>query len=99
LSLSREGKKVHTSHFVILRKANDKGENRLGITVTTRVGEAVIRNRIKRLIREYFRRHRHDFPTSHDIVIIAKKGAEKLSLNDVATELMVALNQGRSRQK
>ena len=94
LTLSRLGKRVHTSHFVVLSQGNDTGENRLGITVTTRVGKAVTRNRIKRLVREFFRRRRGDAPHARDIVVIAKRGAEKLSLSEVAGELRGALDQG-----
>ena len=99
LTLSRDGKRFHTSHFVVLSKANDAGENRLGITVTTRVGNSVARNRIKRLVREFFRRNDRDASSAQDIVVIAKRGAEKLSLNEVAGELRGALIQGRSRQR
>jgi ribonuclease P protein component len=99
LSLSKDGNKVHTSHFIVLWKANDRGESRLGITVTTRVGGSVVRNRIKRLIREFFRRRRREFPDFRDIVVIAKKGSEKISLGDVAVELEGTLQSGRSRRK
>src|ERR1043165_7677796 len=34
LTLTREGKRVHTSHFIVLRKGNNVGQNRIGITVT-----------------------------------------------------------------
>ncbi|MGH7769011.1 MAG: ribonuclease P protein component [Candidatus Binatia bacterium] len=99
LTLSRHGRKVHTSHFVVLSKVNDREQNRLGVTVTTRVGNAVARNRIKRLVRESFRRRKE--PTLHgqDIVVIAKRGAEELSQSEVADELETALTQGRSRQR
>ncbi|HEY3305703.1 MAG TPA: ribonuclease P protein component [Candidatus Binatia bacterium] len=99
LTLSRLGKRVHTSHFVVLSKSSDAGQSRLGITVTTRVGNAVVRNRIKRLVREFFRRRRGAMSQAQDIVVIAKRGAEKLSLNDVAAELQNIFIQGRSRQK
>ena len=99
LTLSREGKRVHTSHFVVLSQANETGADRLGITVTTRVGNAVARNRIKRLVREFFRRRERDALHDQDIVIIAKRGAERLSLSEVAGELRSALIQGRSRQR
>ena len=99
LTLSREGRRAHTSHFIVLTKSNDVGENRLGITVTTRIGNAVIRNRIKRLVREFFRREKNRISHARDIVVIAKRGAEKLSLSEVAVELRTALTEGRSRQR
>ncbi len=87
LSLSQGGRKVHTSHFVVISKANEREENRLGITVSARVGNAVVRNRIKRLLREFFRRYRHEIAPNQDILVIAKRGAENLSLPDVAHEI------------
>ena len=99
LTLALQGSRIHAVHFVILSKANDSGRNRLGITVTTRVGNAVVRNRIKRLVREFFRRETGRISQAQDIVVIAKKGAEKLSLGEVAGELRTALTQGRSRQR
>ena len=86
LTLSREGKRVHTSHFIVLSKGNNVGLSRLGITVTTRIGNAAMRNRIKRLVREFFRRHKQ-MMQAHDIVVIAKQGADRLSLGEVAAEL------------
>ena len=99
LTLTREGKRVHTSHFIVLTRINDAGETRLGITVTTRVGNAVARNRIKRLVREFYRRHRDRISQAEDIVVIAKMGAEKLTLGEVGNELRPAMIQGQSRQR
>jgi len=99
LALARHGRRVHASHFVVLSKANDMEQNRLGVTVTTRVGNAVVRNRIKRLVREFFRRRKETILHGHDIVVIAKRGAEELSLGEVTAELETALSQGRSRQR
>lgn len=47
---------------------------RLGITVTRKVGNAVRRNRIKRVVREVFRRNRQAFPAA-DLVFVAKRDA------------------------
>lgn len=99
LNLAQGGKKVHTSHFIVITKTNDKGENRLGVTVSTRVGKAVVRNRIKRLLREFFRRHRLELPSHDDIVIIARKGAGELSLDEVAGELRSALTDRVGHQR
>jgi ribonuclease P protein component len=87
LHLSREGKKQHTSHFVVISVVNKLGESRLGITVSAKVGRAVVRNRIKRRLREFFRRVRHRLSPDRDVVIVAKPGAGRLSLGQLADEI------------
>ena len=63
------------------------GNSRLGITVTKKIGNAVKRNRIKRLLREFFRVNKSGFSSSQDIVVIAKKEAYELTYQDVCREL------------
>jgi ribonuclease P protein component len=51
---------------------NDLGHPRLGISISRRVGIAVRRNRIKRLLREAFRAHQHDLPVAYDLVFVVR---------------------------
>jgi ribonuclease P protein component len=60
--------------------------SRLGVTVTKKVGTAVRRNRVKRLVREAFRLCPDLVPSGVDLVVIAKDGAPTLALVDVQTE-------------
>ena len=77
--LSKQGDRMNGEYFIVLYSQNDLGRSRLGVTVSKRVGCAVIRNRVKRLAREYFRRHKTFSGHSYDISIIAKRGASHLS--------------------
>ncbi len=87
LRIYEQGKRVYTRNFTIIVCPNQAGMRRMGTTVSKKVGNAVKRNRIKRLLREFFRLNKGKLPASHDIVVIAKKGISKLTYNDVYTEL------------
>ena len=97
LRLSRTGKKVHSANFVVISKANDVGQTRLGITVSGKVGNAVVRNRIKRLVREFFRRHREELPAGLDVLVIAKKNPTDISFSRIGSELERSFADQRTR--
>jgi len=59
---------------------------RLGITVTRKVGNAVLRNRIKRLVRDVFRRNHRRLVRGHDLVWVAKRDAGTVCADDVQLE-------------
>ncbi len=89
LRVQRSGSRVHTPHYVvvILPRAGDDAVRRVGITVTKKVAGAVGRNRVKRVLREVFRRNREIFPEGCDIVIIAKSDAQGVGYADALAEL------------
>ncbi|MFW2390451.1 MAG: ribonuclease P protein component [Polyangiales bacterium] len=84
------GRRIHTPHFLIVVHPNALQNSRLGITVTKKVGNAVQRNRIKRVVREVFRRNRSLFPPSQDLVFIAKRGAVDIDYGSLLAELQRA---------
>ncbi len=97
LRLARTGKKVHSANFVVISKANELGETRLGVTVSGKVGNAVIRNRIKRIVREFFRRRRRELPQGLDVLVIAKPNTTDLSFSRIGTELEKSFTDQRTR--
>lgn len=60
---------------------------RLGVTVSRRVGIAVVRNRIKRILREVFRLHSEWFDAGRDYVFVARSGAETIDYAGMCTEV------------
>ena len=68
-------------------RCDGQNEARIGITVSRRVGGAVVRNRIKRRIREWFRRSRSSIPQHLDLLVIARGGAGGLGGREVGDRL------------
>ena len=92
LTSTAAGVRTNSRFFIAYVFDRADGEaGRLGITVTRKVGGAVQRNRIKRLVREWFRARRREF-ASCDLVLIAKRGFPRsLRLADVCSDLDPAL--------
>lgn len=86
LRVQAQGRRLHSRHFGVTLAPAETPAPRLGLVVTRRFGKAARRNRMKRLLREFFRRHKSLLP-SQDLVIMAKKGAEELNYLQVAEEL------------
>ena len=85
------GRRVHTRRFLILLApsgpSSEGAANRLGLTVTRKVDNAVGRNRIKRVVREVFRRERELFPAGCDYVVIAKREAAGVDYATASAEI------------
>lgn len=69
----RGGKRLNAELLSLIIRPNGLGWNRLGLAVSRKAGEAVVRNRIKRWGREVFRRNRDAFPAGADIVITVSR--------------------------
>jgi ribonuclease P protein component len=92
LNLQRGGRRRHTSHLVVIRRPAEGPSSRLGVTVSARVGNSVVRNRIKRLLRDVFRHRRTDIAPPVDVIIIAKPGADSLTHAQAAIQFAQALD-------
>lgn len=88
MRVQHEGRRVHTPSFVIMVLPG--GEQRVGVTVTRRTAHAVGRNRVKRLVREVFRRNRELFPARCELVLVARAGADALDYAAVRDQIASA---------
>jgi ribonuclease P protein component len=69
-----QGKKIRSASFVLHLLPNHQQHYcRLGITASKKIGNAVIRNRCKRLVRELFRRNKEKFPPGADVVVVVTR--------------------------
>ena len=73
----RDGKSYANRLLVMYTLKNDSDRNRLGISVSKKVGNSVVRHHITRLVRESYRLHEEMFHSGWDIVVIARAGAKK----------------------
>jgi ribonuclease P protein component len=97
LKLSRSGVKFQSANFIVISSANGGCGARLGITVSSKVGNSVVRNRIKRRVREFFRR-RAALRPSVDILVIARKSAASLAGKSIQGELEKILTHPSSQR-
>ena len=82
------GKSYANKYLVMYIHKNDMNKNRLGISVSKKVGNSVVRHRIARLLRESFRLNDEKFHSSWDIVVVARMGAKGKNYSDIESALI-----------
>jgi ribonuclease P protein component len=90
--LGASARRLSSAHFVMLIAAARElegatGQRRLGITASRKLGGAVERNRVKRQVRDWFRRSKRCLAPGTEVVVIARKGAQSLHQREVDAEL------------
>lgn len=88
----RSGRRLYGEGFAVIFAPNDYDMNRLGISVPKKVGTAVRRNRIKRLIREVFRTNRDCFPSNADVVITVRPGFAASGSGELLLQMTAAMH-------
>ena len=84
----KQGQRRSASLCTVFYRPNGLAETRLGITVPRRLGTAVLRNRIKRRIREVFRLHRRELPGGWDIVLNPRPAVARVAYPALERELL-----------
>ena len=84
----RKGKSYANKYLVMYVLENNTNENRLGISVSKKVGNSVVRHRVTRLVRESYRLQKENFLNGFDIVIIGRIGAKDKSYHEIESALL-----------
>lgn len=90
--MERADVRLHTQPFLLVVAPSPTSESRLGIIITKRIDKrAVVRNRIRRRVREIFRHYRADLKQPLDILVIARKAALSCPFSVMQRQTVAAL--------
>ena len=84
----KNGRSYANKYFIMYVKENGLDKNRIGISVSKKVGNSVVRHRITRLVRESYRLHESVFNSGLDMVVIARKSAKDKNCQDIESALL-----------
>lgn len=77
------GKSYGNRNLVLYVRKNNLGYTRVGFTVSKKIGTAVVRNKIKRRLREIFRTYEDSIKEGYDLIFIVKKNVPDISFKDL----------------
>ena len=87
-TIYRTAKSYANRQLVMYVRKTDGGQSRIGISVSKKVGNSVIRHHLTRLIRESYRLHEDMFNNGLDIVVIARSTARDISYHETESALL-----------
>ena len=82
------GKSYANKYLVMYVKKNESGKDRLGISVSKKVGNSVVRHRTTRLIREAYRLNKNTFNSGLDVVVIARVTAKGITYKEMESAFL-----------
>ena len=86
--LYRRGRSAVSPHLALYYRETKREKSRLGLTVGTKVGKAVTRNKIRRRLREAYRIHEHRFRPGIDLVVVARVRSAHASYQEIERSLL-----------
>jgi ribonuclease P protein component len=89
LAVQQRGRRLYAGEVLVLALDTGGDRPRIGITVSSKVANAVARNRVKRWVREAFRALRSDLPAV-DLVVVARRGAPGMGIEGARRALAAA---------
>lgn len=94
LEVYESGKKTFGGPFICFVARREGQGRKFGVAVPRRVGGAVVRNRVKRYLRETYRQNRYRLRNDAQIVIVARPGAAELSYRECAEAIVRLFRKG-----
>ena len=89
----RKGRSAVSPGLVVYCQRNRRGQSRLGVTVSTKLGHAVVRNRVRRRLREIYRLNRGRMPAGYDIIIVARVRAAQTPYQKLERQYLRCLSE------
>ena len=86
----RRGRSAVSGGVVVYCLKNRQGMSRLGVTVSTKLGHAVVRNRVRRRLREIYRLHEREIVRGYDLVVVSRVRACAADYHQLETAFLSA---------
>ena len=87
-SVYRRGKSYGNKYLVMYLLPNKTESNRIGISVSKKVGNSIVRHHLTRLIRESYRLHEENFQRGYDMVVVARTAAKDKTYHEIESALI-----------
>ncbi len=84
----RRGKSYGNKYLVMYLLPNQTESNRIGISVSKKVGNSIVRHHLTRLIRESYRLHEENFQCGYDMVVVARTAAKDRTYHEIESALI-----------
>ena len=88
-----KGRSGVSPYLVVYVRPNRRGRNRLGVTVSTKLGHAVVRNRVRRRLRELYRLHKAELLPGYDLIVVARVRAVDMPYTKLEKQYLHCLSQ------